>query len=75
MIHAFADAIGVPPAAVAMVGDTLHDLDAARGAGAVAIAVVRDGAEAGILAEHADVVIADLGALVGVLSLEASAAK
>lgn len=73
MVRAFAEEIGVPPSAVAMVGDTLHDLDSARAAGAVAIAVVRDGAEAGALAEHADVVIADLGELVAVLSLEGGA--
>lgn len=40
MICAFAAHLGVPPERVVMVGDTAHDLLAARAAGAVAIAVL-----------------------------------
>jgi phosphoglycolate phosphatase len=70
MVLGFAERCGLPPEAVALVGDSLHDLHAARAAGAVAIAVLTGplGEEArSDLAPHADHVIdsiADLPALV-----------
>lgn len=39
-VEAFAAAVGVTPGAVAVVGDSLHDLCAARAAGAFAVAVL-----------------------------------
>ena len=63
MIHAFARAIGVDARRVALVGDTLHDLDSARAAGAVSIAVLSGVATREELAPHADFVVADIGAL------------
>lgn len=78
MIEAFVRETGVPPAHVGMVGDTLHDLHAARAAGVVAIAVLtgpRGEAARADLAPHADHVvgsIADLEALVDTLSAKAA---
>ncbi|MDX7953571.1 HAD-IA family hydrolase, partial [Lichenihabitans sp. Uapishka_5] len=40
MVLAFAASLGVPPGRIAMVGDSLHDMQAARVAGAVAVAVL-----------------------------------
>ncbi len=40
MVLAFAATLGVKPSEVALVGDTLHDMGAARAAGAVGIAVL-----------------------------------
>ena len=69
MVLAFAAACGCRPDEVALIGDTLHDLHAARAAGAVSIAVLtgptRAAARPG-LEPHADHVIdsiADLPAL------------
>jgi phosphoglycolate phosphatase len=53
-VLAFANAIGVDPSEVAVVGDTVHDLAAARAAGAIAIAVLTGPAPSGTLAAHAD---------------------
>ncbi len=61
---AFADAIALPPAQIAMVGDSLHDLDAARRAGMKAVGVLTGPALRATLTPHADVVlgtIAELG--------------
>ena len=69
MVLAFADHIGAAPAAVAMIGDSLHDLVSARAAGAVAVAVLTGPLRAAArpdLEPHADHVvdsIADLPAL------------
>lgn len=54
---AFAAAIGLPPAQIAMVGDSLHDLDAARAAGMVAIGVLTGPAPRARLEPHAEVVL------------------
>lgn len=62
---AFAAQIGTPPGEIAMVGDSLHDLDAARRAGMKAVGVLTGPALRGALTPHADVVlgtIAELGA-------------
>jgi phosphoglycolate phosphatase len=58
---AFAQTMDLPPGQIAMVGDSLHDLHAARAAGMVAIAVLTGVAEAEDLAPHADVVLPDIG--------------
>jgi phosphoglycolate phosphatase len=68
MVQAFAREIGAEPAEIALVGDTLHDLDCARAAGAVAIAVLSGVATREDLAPHADYVIADIGDLPGLLT-------
>ena len=60
MVHAFADFLGVEPSRIAMVGDSTHDLDAARAAGALAIAVLSGPASREVLAPHADYVIDDI---------------
>lgn len=48
---------------VAMIGDTLHDLHAARAAGVTAIAVLSGHADGSVLGPHADHVISDIMAL------------
>lgn len=60
---AFVTAHGLTPRRVAMVGDSLHDLDAGRAAGMKAVAVLTGIATEADLAPHADVVLADIGAL------------
>lgn len=62
---AFAAQTGLDPARIAMVGDSLHDLDAARRAGMKAVGVLTGPALRQTLSPHADVVlgtIAELGA-------------
>ena len=71
MVLAFARQIGAAPNRVALVGDTTHDLHAARAAGAVAIAVLSGPVGRATLEPHADHVIdtiADLPALVARLA-------
>jgi len=63
MLLAFARSQGLQPARVAMVGDSRHDLIAARRAGMWAVAVLTGVAGRAELAPHADVVLADIGAL------------
>jgi hypothetical protein len=63
MVSAFAQRLGVTTERIAMVGDTLHDLDAARAAGAVAVAVLSGPVGREVLEPHADYVIADISAL------------
>lgn len=81
MVTAFADHLGVAPAAVAMIGDSRHDLVAARAAGAVAVAVLtgplRTAARPDV-EPHADHVvesIADLPGLFARLSAPTEAAR
>jgi phosphoglycolate phosphatase len=62
-VLAFAAAIGVAPAEVAVVGDTLHDLHAARAAGAVGVAVLTGPVAAEKLAPQADVVLGSIAEL------------
>ena len=67
MVLAFARQLGVEPAQVAMVGDTPHDLRAARAAGAIAVAVLSGPTGRPVLEPLADHVldsVADLPALV-----------
>lgn len=63
MLLGFARSQGLDPARVAMVGDSRHDLIAARRAGMRAVAVLTGVADTAELAPHADVVLADIGAL------------
>jgi phosphoglycolate phosphatase len=67
MVLAFAREMGVAPSRVAMVGDTMHDMQAARAAGALAIAVLTGPAGIEDLAADADHVIADVNALPGLI--------
>lgn len=63
MVLAFADRIGATPAEVALVGDSTHDLHAARAAGATAIAVLSGPAPRDELEPHADHVVATIADL------------
>lgn len=63
MCTAFARATGLPPGRVAMIGDSLHDLHAGRAAGMRTVGVLTGLAAAADLAPHADVILADIGAL------------
>ncbi|WP_170325651.1 HAD family hydrolase [Ruegeria arenilitoris] len=58
---AFATHVGVDPERVAMVGDSLHDLQAGRAAGMTTIGVLTGMAPAEALAPMADVVLPDIG--------------
>ena len=61
MVHAFAAAIGVPVESIAVVGDSIHDLEmASRASCGHAIAVLSGTAERQDLAPHADLVIASV---------------
>lgn len=60
---AFAAAIGVDPARIAMVGDSTHDLFAGRTAGMQTVGVLTGVAGHEDLAPHADVVLPDIGHL------------
>jgi len=63
MVLAFASHLGLDPAEVAMVGDSIHDLHAARAAGALAVAVLTGPATREELAPHADHIVDDIAAL------------
>ena len=65
---AFADAIGVAPERIAMVGDATHDLEAARSAGMVAVGVLTGTAPMDVLSPLADVVLDDITQLAGWLT-------
>jgi len=58
---AFARAVDLDPANIAMIGDSAHDLIAGRGAGMTTIGVLTGLASADDLAPFADVVLADIG--------------
>jgi phosphoglycolate phosphatase len=60
MVLAFARALDVDPSHVALVGDSTHDLHAARAAGAIGIAVLTGPARHPELEPHADHVIASI---------------
>ena len=63
MIHAFADHAGLETRQVAMIGDSEHDLNAARAAGAVAVAVLSGPIGRARLEPLADAVLEDIRAL------------
>lgn len=58
---AFCAATGVAPARTAMVGDSLHDLEAGAAAGMLRIGVLTGLAPRAELAPHADAVLPDIG--------------
>jgi phosphoglycolate phosphatase len=59
-IHAFLDSHGMAPHEVAMVGDSLHDMHAARKAGVVAVGVTSGPMVPEGFADHADVVLGSI---------------
>ncbi|MCU0828703.1 MAG: HAD family hydrolase [Tabrizicola sp.] len=63
MCLAFAASQGLDPARVAMVGDSRHDLQAGRAAGMRTVAVLTGIAKSADLADLADVILPDIGAL------------
>lgn len=63
MCMAFAKTLGLDPARVVMVGDSLHDLEAGRAAGMRTVAVLTGVARHADLVGHADSVLADIGGL------------
>ena len=63
MVEAFAAFTGLAPATIALVGDSIHDLHAARAAGAVAIAVLSGPAGRAELEAHADHILDDISQL------------
>lgn len=63
MCLAFARHLGLQPSRVAMVGDSLHDLEAGRAAGMRTVAVLTGVAKREVLQPMADVVLPDIGAL------------
>ncbi len=60
---ALAKAVGVDPAQCAMLGDSLHDLQAAKAAGMVPVGVLTGPATAQDLAPYAHTVLNDIGEL------------
>ncbi|WP_102959211.1 HAD family hydrolase [Mangrovicella endophytica] len=69
MVEAFAKAIGAEAAEVVMIGDSAHDIETARRAGARAIGIARTPAAAAALDGHADVIVMDLAGLADELGL------
>jgi phosphoglycolate phosphatase len=63
MVLAFARHLGIAPDEVAMVGDSIHDLHAARAAGALAVGVLSGPATREELEPHADHIVEDISAL------------
>ena len=69
MVEAFGRALDLPAAAIAVVGDSLHDLDMARAAGAgLTIGVLTGASPRETLAPHADHVIASIAELEALLA-------
>lgn len=62
---AFAKHLGISPGRIAMVGDSTHDLFAGAAAGMVCVGVLSGPAKKVDLAPHAEVVLPDIGHLVG----------
>lgn len=75
MILAFAREIGALPQEVVMVGDSLHDLHAARAAGAIAVAVTTGLAPRSVLAPHADHVVDSLAEIASLPPIAAALAE
>lgn len=63
MCLAFLTRFDLDPRRTAMVGDSLHDLEAGRAAGMRTIAVLTGIATSEVLEPHADVVLPDIGAI------------
>ncbi|KAA0972084.1 HAD family hydrolase [Aureimonas fodinaquatilis] len=64
MVLAFADFLGVKPEQIALIGDSTHDMDAARAAGAHAIGIARTPAARDALNGHTDITVTDLQGLI-----------
>jgi phosphoglycolate phosphatase len=62
-VLAFAQKLGIAPSEVAVVGDSLHDLAAARAAAATAVGVLSGPAPRDVLAPHADALIGSIADL------------
>lgn len=60
---AFAESVGLDPAACAMIGDSTHDLLAGRAAGMTCIGVLTGPADHAALARYADVVLPSIAQL------------
>jgi len=70
MVEAFCRQVGLPAAAVAVVGDSPHDLDMARSAGAgLAIGVLTGVSPRDVLTLHADLVLESIAELEPALEL------
>ncbi len=69
---AFARAMGVAPRQVAMVGDSLHDMAAARAAGMRAVAVLTGPAPLALLQPASDTVLESIDGLAGWLAAQAA---
>lgn len=67
-LHAFASHVDLPASAIAMIGDSVHDLEAGRAAGMVRVAVLTGPAAEEELAPHADLVLPDIGYLLDYLN-------
>jgi phosphoglycolate phosphatase len=67
MLLAFAKHINVPPSEIIMVGDSTHDLSAARAAGMIGVGVATGPASFDDLQPHADHCIDTLGDLVQII--------
>ena len=63
MLLAYAAAAGLAPGRIAMVGDSTHDLAAARAAGMAAVGVLTGPAGRDDLAPHADAVLRSVAEL------------
>lgn len=62
-VLAFARAVDIPPTAIVVVGDSVHDLAAARAAGAIAVGVLTGPALSENLAPHADALVRSVAEL------------
>jgi phosphoglycolate phosphatase len=69
-LHAFLKQTGLAPERVAMVGDSLHDLEAGRRAGMRRIGVLTGLARAEDLADLAEVVLPDIGYIPQLIGLD-----
>jgi phosphoglycolate phosphatase len=70
MVEGFCKAVGLPAGAVAVVGDSPHDLDMARSAGAgLAVGVLTGVSPREVLALHADLVLGSIAELETALEL------
>ncbi|GGD92709.1 phosphatase [Aureimonas endophytica] len=69
MVTRFAAAVDVAPLAVALVGDSPHDMHAAIGAGAVPVGIVRTERAAGQLGDLPSLTVPDLAGLLAGLGL------
>lgn len=70
MVEAFCRAVGVAPAQTVVVGDSVHDLEMARAAGARGVGVLTGPAERADLTLHAEVVLGSVAELPAWLGLE-----